>query len=91
MTEQAVTNVPAAAIPTGAIPPEPALQIRRLSHDLSNSLEIIIQTSYLVGTLDLGADGKRWVEMLDDAVRKAVDLNADLRSYIQANSRITTG
>ncbi|HEY0794786.1 MAG TPA: hypothetical protein VGD64_03290 [Acidisarcina sp.] len=82
MMEHAVTNLAG-----GHIPQEQASEIRRLAHDLSNSLEIIIQTSYLVGTLDLGADGKRWVEMLDAAVRKAVDINADLRIYIQANSR----
>lgn len=82
MTEEAVTNHAG-----GAIPAEQALEIRRLAHDLSNSLEIIIQTTYLVGTLDLDPNGKRWLEMLDAAVRKAVDLNGDLRSYIQANSR----
>jgi hypothetical protein len=82
MNEEAVTTLAG-----GPIPQEQALEIRRLSHDLSNSLEIIIQTSYLVGTLDLEPNGKQWVAMLDDAVRKAVDLNGDLRSYIQANSR----
>jgi hypothetical protein len=74
-------------LPGTAIPAEQATEIRRISHDLSNALEIIIQTSYLVGTLELEPGARHWVEMLDGAVRKAVDLNADLRAYVQANSR----
>ena len=37
---------------TPPIPIEHAQEIRRLSHDLSNALEIILQTSYLLGTVD---------------------------------------
>jgi hypothetical protein len=84
-------NPKRAATTSAAIPTEQALEIRRLSHDLSNSLEIIIQTSYLLGMLELDPNSKQWVEMLNDAVRKAVDLNGELRTYIQANSRSTAG
>ncbi|MGI4756187.1 MAG: hypothetical protein ACRYGF_04975 [Janthinobacterium lividum] len=35
------------------IPEELALEIRKLAHDLSNSLEIIVQTGYLLSTADL--------------------------------------
>ena len=35
------------------IPAELAGEIRRLAHDLSNSLEVIVQTSYLLTMADL--------------------------------------
>lgn len=68
------------------IPPELAQQIRRLSHDLSNALEIILQTSYLLGTVDLSENARQWHQMLDQGVQKATSLNRELRDYIRANS-----
>ena len=35
--------------------------IRELAHDLSNALEIIMQSSFLLGTLDLGENGRQWL------------------------------
>ena len=68
------------------IPEELALEIRKLAHELSNALEIIVQTSYLLGTLDLKEPGSDWVRMLDSGVRKALDLNLTLRNYIKGHS-----
>lgn len=87
MNEAAATPETAA----GTIPTQQAIEIRRLSHDLSNAFEMIMQTSYLVGMLDLSPDGRQWIGMLDAAVKKAVDLNAELRVYIQQNTRGTPG
>jgi hypothetical protein len=68
------------------IPEEHAIQIRKLAHDLSNALEIIIQTSFLLGTADLKEPANEWHRMLDVGVQKALTINDDLRSYIKANS-----
>ncbi|MFT4112887.1 hypothetical protein [Silvibacterium sp.] len=68
------------------IPVEQAQQIRVYSHDLSNALEIIIQTSYLLGTLDLGEHGEQWRKLLDDGVQQAARVNRNLREYIHHNS-----
>ena len=38
---------------TAEIPEELALEIRKLAHELSNALEVIVQTSYLLGTVEL--------------------------------------
>ena len=38
-----------------SIPPEHAREIRRLSHDLSNALEIIVQANYLLNPEDTNA------------------------------------
>ena len=68
------------------IPEELALEIRKLAHDLSNALEIIVQTSYLLGTVEMKEPGSDWLRMLDSGVRKALDMNLSLRSYIKTHS-----
>ncbi len=79
---------PIQAIEIGAaeIPEEMALEIRKLAHELSNALEVIVQTSYLLGTVELKEPGSDWLRMLDSGVRKALDLNQALRTYIKAHS-----
>ena len=63
-----------------------AKDIRKLSHDLSNALEIVVQTSYLLGTVDLTDPAKEWLRMLEDGVTKALDLNNTLRTTIRQHS-----
>ena len=68
------------------IPEELALEIRKLAHDLSNALEIIVQTSYLLSTADLKSPASDWLQMLDNGVTKAMDINMALRNYIKTHS-----
>lgn len=70
----------------GKIPEEIAVEIRKLAHDLSNALEIIVQTSYLLGTAGLKEPASDWLRMLDGGVQKALNLNLDLRTYIKKHS-----
>ena len=68
------------------IPENVALEIRKLAHDLSNALEVIVQTSYLLGTVEMKEPGTDWLRMLDSGVRKALDINLALRTYIKSHS-----
>jgi hypothetical protein len=68
------------------IPEELAIEIRRLAHDLSNALEIIVQTSYLLGMAELKEPASDWLRMLDSGVVKALDLNLQLREYVKAHT-----
>ncbi len=68
------------------IPEELALEIRKLAHDLSNSLEIIVQTGYLLGTADLKSPASDWLRMLDNGTAKALEINLALRNYIKAHT-----
>jgi len=68
------------------IPEDIALEIRKMAHDLSNALEIIVQTSYLLGTVEMKEPGSEWLRMLDNGVHKALDINLALRGYIKAHS-----
>ncbi len=68
---------------TAVIPEDLAIEIRRLAHDLSNALEIIVQTSYLLSTAELKEPASDWLGMLDSGVSKALDINQALRLYIK--------
>jgi hypothetical protein len=68
------------------IPPEIARQLRALAHDLSNSLETIIQATYLVSQTELPANTRRWMEMMDQASQEAVSLNRKLREILRNQS-----
>ncbi len=68
------------------IPEEISVEMRKIAHDLSNALEIIVQTSYLLSTADLKEPASDWLRMLDGGVQKAMDLNAVLRSYIKKHT-----
>ena len=74
--------------PSGAeeIPETLALEIRKLAHELSNALEVIVQTSYLLGTVEMKDPGGEWLRMLDNGVRKALDINQALRTYVKSHS-----
>jgi hypothetical protein len=68
------------------IPEELAIDIRRLAHDLSNALEIVVQTSYLLSTADLKEPAATWLGMLDSGVNKGLEINLQLRNYIKAHT-----
>ncbi len=68
------------------IPEELALEVRKIAHDLSNSLEIIVQTSYLLSMADLKEPAAEWLKMLDSGVAKALELNQQLRDYLKAHT-----
>jgi hypothetical protein len=69
-----------------SIPAEQAKEIRRLAHDLSNALEIIVQANYLLNAMTHEEAAKQWVQLLDSGVAQAAEINRSLREYIVANS-----
>ena len=68
------------------IPEDLSVEMRRIAHDLSNALEIIIQTSYLLSTTEMKEPASDWLRMLDDGVQKAMSLNLELRTYIKEHT-----
>lgn len=69
-------------------PPQIAQHLRRLSHDLSNALEVILQTNYLLGMQVASGteDTAKWREMLDRGVMQATLINRQMRDYIRDHS-----
>ena len=66
-----------------SIAPEQAKEIRRLAHDLSNALEVVIQTSYLLGTATLDEKARQWHSMLDNGAKQAAEINHKLREQLR--------
>jgi hypothetical protein len=60
--------------------------IRELAHDLSNALEIIMQSSFLLSTLDLGENGKQWHQLLNGGVERATAINRQLGEALRAET-----
>ena len=86
MTEP--TNTRELTLPASeSIPEDIAVEIRKLAHELSNALEVIVQTSYLVGTTEMKEPARGWLRMLDSGVQKAMDINLALRTYVKAHSQ----
>jgi hypothetical protein len=85
MNEQKIVP-PQTAADVEIIPEELSVEMRRIAHDLSNALEIIIQTSYLLSTANLKEPASDWLQMLDSGVQKAMDLNLSLRTYIKEHT-----
>ena len=79
-------NSPNLPLPGDKIPEDLALEVRKLAHDLSNALEIIVQTSYLLSTVELKEPASDWLRMLDSGVQKALDINLALRTYIKTHA-----
>ena len=61
-------------------------QLRALAHDLSNSLEAILQASYLLRQGNLEGDGKRWAELIDTSSQEAARINREMRKALRALS-----
>ena len=73
---------------TDGATPTPLLQadakeIRRLTHDMNNALEIIVQASYLVNSTELSDQAKEWMKLLDQGIRQATELNRSMREFVR--------
>lgn len=80
------TNKPQTSADAECIPEDIAVEIRKLAHELSNALEIIVQTSYLLSMTEQKEPASAWLRMMDNGVQKAMDTNLALRNYIKAHT-----
>jgi len=68
------------------IPQDLAKELRALAHDLSNSLETIVQATYLLAQSKPPENAQRWVELIDKASQDAVKINQELRRILRSQS-----
>ncbi|HEY7354644.1 MAG TPA: hypothetical protein VH596_17890 [Terriglobales bacterium] len=61
-------------------------KLRSLAHDLSNSIEAIMQASYLLSQAKLDAGSKRWVQLLQTSSDEAAQINREIRKLLRAMS-----
>jgi signal transduction histidine kinase len=61
-------------------------ELRTLAHDLSNSIETIMQATYLLSQAKLGDSDKKWLDLIDQATRDAAKINRQLREVLRSQS-----
>jgi hypothetical protein len=62
------------------------MRLRSLAHDLSNSIETVMQASYLLAQAKLDETNKKWVELIDNAARDAARINREIREILRSHS-----
>jgi signal transduction histidine kinase len=58
-------------------------RLRHLAHDLSNSLETILQASYLLAQTRLDTKGKKWQQTIETAAQDAARINRGIRELLR--------
>ena len=78
------TGASAAPAPSGEkMSPETNRRLRSLAHDLSNSIETIMQACYLLGQAPLDDTNKKWLSLGDQAARDAARINREIREILR--------
>jgi len=57
--------------------------LRTLAHDLSNSLEAILQACYLLSHAKLDTNSRRWAQLIDTASQDAARTNREMRKALR--------
>ena len=73
-------------VPPAKMAPEVVMRLRSLAHDLSNSIETVMQASYLLAQAKLDDTNKKWVELIDNATRDAARINREIREILRSQS-----
>jgi signal transduction histidine kinase len=66
--------------------PEMNTKLRSLAHDLSNSIETVMQASYLLAQAKLDDTNKKWLELIDNAARDAARINREIRDLLRGKA-----
>jgi nitrogen-specific signal transduction histidine kinase len=68
------------------LPPDVIMQLRSLAHELSNSLETILQAAYLLNQVKLDSNSHKWTQMIDTAAQDAARVNREIRRILKTQS-----
>jgi hypothetical protein len=68
------------------IPLEINTKLRALAHDLSNSVETIMQASYLLAQAKLDDNSRKWADLIDTASRDCAKINREIREILKSSS-----
>jgi hypothetical protein len=66
------------------LPDDIVHNLRSLAHDLSNSLEAILQAAYLLGQAQLDANSKKFTQLIDIAAQDAARINREIREILRS-------
>ncbi len=65
---------------------ETVTKLRTLAHDLSNSIETVMQASYLLAQAKLEEPNKKWLDLIDKATQDAARINREIREILRSLS-----
>ena len=65
-------------------PSDVIAHLRALAHDLSNSLETVLQAAYLLQEAKLDGKNKKWAQAIDDAAHDAARINREIREILNS-------
>lgn len=65
---------------------ETVTRLRSLAHDLSNSIETVMQASYLLAQAKLEEPNKKWLDLIDKATQDAARINREIREILRSLS-----
>ena len=68
------------------IPQDISKELRTLAHDLSNSVETIMQACYLLNQGQLDEVSKKWASLIDTGARDAAKINREIREVLRTRS-----
>ena len=63
---------------------ETVTKLRSLAHDLSNSIETVMQASYLLAQAKLEEPNKKWLDLIDKATQDAARINREIRDILRS-------
>jgi signal transduction histidine kinase len=67
-------------------PADVIVNLRALAHDLSNSLETVLQAAYLLQEAKLDGKNQKWAQAIDTAARDAARINREIRKILNSQS-----
>jgi len=67
-------------------PADVIANLRALAHDLSNSLETVLQAAYLLQEPKLDGKNKKWAQAIDTAAHDAARINREIRKILNSQS-----
>ncbi len=65
-------------------PADVIANLRALAHDLSNSLETMLQAAYLLQEAKLDGQDRKWAQAIDTAARDAARINREIRKILNS-------
>jgi nitrogen-specific signal transduction histidine kinase len=71
---------------TPGIPLAVSKELRMLAHDLSNSIETIMQATYLLSQSKVDEADRKWIDLIDQATRDAAKINRQIREVLRSHS-----
>lgn len=66
------------------MPDQSIRHLRALAHDLSNSLETILQASYLLRQTKIDEKTRKWADLIDTGAKDAARLSIQIRDILKA-------